>query len=152
MLSVFFVSSSTLFTGQRRPTTSGAGTATEDTRGLHAQQIRSHSIAKGVRFLGILTKHVGEAGEQQGAPPSQATPLAPRHPHQPPPPLRKQNRRRRRRRRNKDDPAETTNPRKTRGKSAHQAKPHQRAAVGPTARHVASQAGLRRQRGKLVTQ
>merc|ERR1712107_111502 len=86
-------------------------------------------------------------------PPSQATLLAPRHPHQPPPPLRKQNRRRkRRRRRNKDDLAETTNPRKTRGKSAHQAKPHQRAAVGLTARHVASQAGLRRQKEKLVTQ
>merc|ERR1712012_953783 len=91
-----------------------------DTRGLHAQQTRSHSTAGGVRSLGILMKHAGEAGEQQGAPPSQATPLAPRHPHQPPPPLRKPSKRRRRRR-NKDDPAETRNPRTTRNNTQRHA-------------------------------
>merc|ERR1712214_249522 len=96
--------------------------------------------------MAILTKRVGEAEEQQGAPPNQATLLAPRHLHQPPPPLKKQNRKRKRRRirRSKDDPAETTNPRKTRGKSAHQA--HRRVAAGPAVRHVAKQAGLRKQR------
>merc|ERR1712012_130141 len=93
-----------------------------------------------------------EAEEQQGVPPNQATLLAPRHLHQLPPPLKKQNRKRKRRkiRKSKDDPAETTNPRKTRGKSAHQA--HRRVAAGPPAKHVAKQAGLRKQRERLVTQ
>ena len=49
-----------------------------------------------------------------------------------------------------EDLAETANPRKTRGKNAHQA--HRRVAADPVARHVAKQAGLRRQREKFVTQ
>merc|ERR1712147_391707 len=102
--------------------------------------------------MAILTKRVGEAEGQQGVPPNRVTLRAPRHLHQPPPPLKKQNRKRKRKRirRSKDDPAETTNPRKTRGKSAHQA--HRRVAAGPPARHVAKQAGLRKQRERLVTQ
>jgi hypothetical protein len=39
---------------------------------------------------------------------------------------------------------------KTRGKSAHQA--HRRVAAGPAVRHVAKQAGLRKQRERLATQ
>merc|ERR1712147_162872 len=101
--------------------------------------------------MAILTKRVGEAEGQQGVPPNRATLLAPRHLHQPPPPLKKKNRKRKRRktRRSKDDPAETTNPRKIRGKSAHQA--HRRVAADPAA-NVAKQAGLRKQRERLVTQ
>merc|ERR1712214_134276 len=99
--------------------------------------------------MAILTKRVGEAEEQQGAPPNRATLLAPRHTHQPPPPLKKQNRKRKRKRirRSKDDLAGTANPRKTRGKNAHRA--HRRVAAGPAARHVAKQAGLPRQREKF---
>ena len=143
------------WTRQRRPTTSGAGTATGDTRGLHAQQIRSHSIAEGVRSLGILTKHAGEAGEQQGAPPNLATPHAPQHLPQPPVPLRNPSKRRKRRRsevRNKDDPAEIKSPKMIRGKSARPAKPHPQVEAGQTVRHAANQAELRKQREKFVTQ
>merc|ERR1712004_777606 len=88
-------------------------------------------------FCSVSSEEV-EAGE--GVLPNRATLLAPRHLHQPPPPLKKQNRKRKRRktRRTKDDPAETTNPRKIRGKSVHQA--HRRVAADPAA-NVANQAG-----------
>ena len=73
-----------------------------DTRDLHAQQIRNLSIVNDARSLGIRTKRAGEAGEQQGVPPDQATPHAPRHLHQPLVPLRSPSKRRKRRR-NKDN-------------------------------------------------
>ena len=122
------------------------------TSALSAQQIRNHSIVKDAESMATVMKRVEEAEGQQGVPPNQATLLAPRHLHQLPPPLKKQNRKRKRRkiRRSKDDPAETTNPRKTRGKSAHQA--HRRVAAGPAVRHEAKQAGPQKQRERLATQ
>ena len=119
---------------QRRPTTSGVGTVMGDTKDLHVQQTRSLSTAGGVRSLGILMKHAGEAGEPQGAPPSPATPHAPRHLPQPPVPLRNPNKRRKRRRsavRNKDDPAEIKSLRMIRGTSARPAKPHPQVEAHP---------------------
>ena len=85
------------WTSRRRLTTYGVGTAMADTRDLNARQIRNHSIVRDAGSMAILTKHVGEAGKQQGVLPNQATLLAPRHLHQPPPPLKKQNRKRKRR-------------------------------------------------------
>ena len=137
---------------RRRLTTSAVGIAMGDTSALSAQQIRNHSTVRDAESMATVMKRVEEAERQQGVPPNQATLLAPRHLHQLPPPLKKQNRKRRRRnlRRSKDDPAETTNPRKRRGKSAHRA--HRRVAAGPAVRHVANQAGLRKQRERLATQ
>ena len=140
---------------QRRPTTSGVGTVMGDTKDPHVQQTRSPFTAGGVKSLGIPTRRVGEAGEQQGAHPNLATPHAPRHLPQPPVPLRNPSKRRKRRRsavRSKDDPAETKSPRMIRGKSAHQAKPHPQVEAGQIASHVANRAELRKQRGKFVTQ
>merc|ERR1712004_339951 len=99
-------------------------------------------------FCSVSSEEV-EAGE--GVLPNRATLLAPRHLHQPQPPLKKQNRKRKRRktRRNKDDPAETTNPRKIRGKSVHQA--HRRVAADLAA-NVEKQGGLQTQRESLATQ
>ena len=134
---------------------SGVGIIMGDTRDLHVQQIRNLCIVNGARLLGILTRRAGEAGEQQGAPPNLATPHAPRHLPQPPVPLRNPSKRRKRRRstvRSKDDPAKTRSPRMIRGKSAHQAKPHQQVEADQAVRHVASQAELRKQREKSATQ
>ena len=119
------------------------------TGALSAQQIRNHSIVRDAESMAILTKRVEEAEEQQGVLPNQATLLAPRHLHQPPPPLKKQKRKRRKTRRSKDDPAETTNPRKIRGKSVHQA--HRRVAADLAA-NVEKQGGLQNQRERLATQ
>ena len=143
------------WTTQRAPTTSGVGIVMGDTRDLHVQQIRNLSIVNDARSLGIRTKRAGEAGEQQGVPPDQATPHAPRHLPQPPVPLRNPSKRRKRRRstvRSKDDPAETKSPRMIRGKSAHPAKPHPQAEAVQTASHVVNQAELQKQRGKSVIQ
>ena len=139
------------WTTQKAPTTSGVGIVMGDTRDLHVQQIRNLSIVNDARSLGIRTKRAGEAGEQQGVPPDQATPHAPRHLPQPLVPLRSPSKRRKRRR-NKDDPAETRSPKMIRGKSAHRAIPHQQAEADLAVRHVASQAELRKQREKSATQ
>ena len=139
------------WTTQKAPTTSGVGIAMGVTNALSAQLIRNLSTVNDARSMGIRTKRAGEAGELQGAPLDQATLHAPRHLPQFPAPLRKK-RKRRRRRKNKDDLAETRSPKTFRGRSAHRAIPHQRVAVDPTARHVASQAELRKQREKFATQ